>query len=83
MFKCPECNSTTLHEHEIGPIITREVRGINSHHHCTVYDDHWQSVGSKKWWTCANCGWKLPVGNTDELIAYLEDSIPHNGRFFG
>lgn len=83
MFKCPECKSPTLHEHEIGPTITRVILGINSQACCTVYDDYWESSGHKKWWTCGNCGWKLPVADTDELIRYLENSIPHNGRYPG
>lgn len=73
MFQCPECGHRVLHEHEIGSTITREIQGINSQYHCTVYEAYWQSAGSKKWWTCGNCGWKLPAGNVDELVRYLEN----------
>jgi transcription initiation factor IIE alpha subunit len=81
LFKCPECGSNKLFENEIGPVITREVRGIHSQYHHTVYDVYWASKDGEKWWTCGDCGWRLPVSTTPELIKYLEgklDSTPNH-----
>lgn len=72
MFLCPECRSTKLYEHAIGPTIIREIRGINSQYRCTVYDTYWPGAKGEEWWTCGNCGWRLPATNIDELICYLE-----------
>lgn len=77
LFTCPECGGNKLHEHEIGPILTREIRGIHSQYHHTVYDTYWISQDSKKWWTCGDCGWRLPVADKDTpgLIRYLEGKL--------
>jgi len=71
-FTCPECAGHKLHECEIGPVITRAVQRINWQYHHTIYDTYWISVDGIKWWVCGNCGWKLPVKDERELIAWLE-----------
>jgi len=74
-FVCPECGFTILHEKEIGPILTREVRQINWQYHHTVYENYWVSEDGKKWWLCGQCGWKIPVADEQELVAWLKERL--------
>ncbi len=72
MFKCPECGSDLLYEKEAGAVITRHIVAIDSRDRCTKYSDFWVETPNQKSWVCGDCGWKLPVRNTAQLIRYLE-----------
>lgn len=71
-FVCPQCGSKKLHEKEIGPVITREVRRINWQYHHTVYETYYITQNAKKWWVCGKCGWELPVKTETDLISWLQ-----------
>ncbi len=68
IFKCPICNETKVNEHECGPTVTRELKGINVRYYHTVYGTYYITKDHEKWWTCANCGYHLPVEDLSSLI---------------
>jgi hypothetical protein len=52
------------------------VEGVSAKHLTTLYDHYKVSVDAAKWWTCGECGYKLPATNVKELVAYLNAGCP-------
>lgn len=73
VFICPKCGRQVLYENEIGLAITRIVRGIDSQRKNIIYDDYWISEPSKKWWSCAKCGFTIPEATVEGLEAWLRE----------
>lgn len=71
-FICPECDSDSLYEKEVGAVITRHIVAIDSRDLCTLYRDFWAEAPNQKSWFCGDCKWKLPARNVTQLIEYLE-----------
>jgi len=72
-FTCPICNGSQIFEKETGPLIIRELTGIDTQYQCVLYDNYWaNNLDDCKKWHCSECNWRLPVKSPVELIKYLE-----------
>lgn len=70
-FKCPECEGTSLHQHEPDVRMVREATVIDLDNQGVICDRSWSQTDGLQKWVCGKCG-HVVATSVENLIKELK-----------